>query len=69
MGAVAAAALVPLFTRRSPTPVRATTAERGPIRSLISTNGKVEPIQNFEAHAPVATTVKHLLVKEGDRVR
>lgn len=49
--------------------VRTTTVERGPIRSLISTNGKAEPIQNFEAHAPVATTVKHLLVKEGDHVR
>jgi len=42
--------------------------ERGSIRSLISTNGKVEPIQNFEAHSPIATTVKHLLVKEGDHV-
>src|SRR5262249_19235915 len=31
--------------------------------------GKVEPIQNFEAHAPVPTTVKRLFVKEGDRVR
>jgi HlyD family secretion protein len=36
---------------------------------LVSTNGKVEPIQNFEAHAPIATTVKRLLVKEGDHVR
>ena len=43
--------------------------ERGSIRSLISTNGKVEPIQNFEAHSPVPTTVKRLLVKEGDHVR
>jgi len=43
--------------------------ERGPIRSLISTNGKVEPIENFEAHAPIATTIKRLLVKEGDHVR
>jgi HlyD family secretion protein len=43
--------------------------ERGPIRSLISTNGKVEPIRNFEAHSPVATTVKHLFVREGDHVR
>jgi HlyD family secretion protein len=43
--------------------------ERGSIRSLISTNGKVEPIQNFEAHTPVATTVKRLLVREGDHVR
>lgn len=44
-------------------------AERGPIRSLISTNGKVEPVENFESHAPIATTVKNLLVKEGDHVR
>jgi len=49
--------------------VHAIAVERGPIRSLVSTNGKIEPIQNFEAHAPVATTVKRLLVKEGDHVR
>jgi HlyD family secretion protein len=36
---------------------------------VISTNGKVEPVQSFEAHAPVGTTVKKLLVKEGDRVK
>ena len=48
--------------------MHATLAERGPIRSLISTNGKVEPIQNFEAHAPIPTTVKRLFVKEGDHV-
>ena len=43
--------------------------QRGPIRSLISTNGKVEPAQNFEAHAPIATTVKRLFIKEGDHVK
>jgi HlyD family secretion protein len=69
VGVVAALATIPLFTRQSPLRVRTTTVERGPIRSLISTNGKVEPIQNFEAHSPVATTVKRLLVKEGDHVR
>jgi len=42
---------------------------RGPIRSVVSTNGKVEPVQNFEAHAPIATTVKRILVREGDNVR
>lgn len=42
--------------------------ERGAIRSLISTNGKIEPMQNFEAHSPVPTTVKRLFVKEGDHV-
>jgi HlyD family secretion protein len=54
----------------APLKVRAVEVQRGPIRSLVSTNGKIEPIQNFslEAHAPVATTVRRLLVKEGDHV-
>ena len=70
LGAVAVAlALIPFFTRPGPLKVRTTTVDRGPIRSLISTNGKVEPIQNFEAHSPVPTTIKRLLVKEGDHVR
>ena len=61
--------LIPIFTRPGALRVRTTSVERGPIRSLISTNGKAEPIQNFEAHSPAPTTVKRLLVKEGDRVR
>jgi HlyD family secretion protein len=69
VGVVALLALIPVFTRPGPLKIRTTTVERGPIRSVISTNGKVEPIQNFEAHAPAATTVKRLLVKEGDHVR
>jgi HlyD family secretion protein len=36
---------------------------------VVSTNGKVEPLQNFEAHAPVGTTVQKLLVHEGDHVK
>lgn len=50
--------------------MRAAFVQRGAIRSVVSTNGKVEPIQNkgFEAHAPIATTVKRILVKEGDHV-
>ncbi|MGA7693377.1 MAG: efflux RND transporter periplasmic adaptor subunit [Candidatus Sulfotelmatobacter sp.] len=69
LGVLAVLAVIPVFTRPGPLKVRTTTVERGPIRSLISTNGKVEPIQNFEAHSPVPTTVKRLLVKEGDHVR
>jgi len=69
LGVLAALALIPVFIRPGPLRVRTTTVQRGPIRSLISTNGKVEPIRNFEAHSPVATTVKHLFVKEGDHVR
>ena len=49
--------------------VRTSRVSRSTIRSAISTNGKVEPLQNFEAHAPVATTIKKILVKEGDHVR
>jgi HlyD family secretion protein len=50
-------------------PVRAASVERASMRSVISTNGKIEPSQNFEAHAPVNTTVQRLYVKEGDHVR
>ena len=57
------------YSHQTPLKVHAATVARGPIRSLISTNGKVEPIQNFEAHAPIATTIKKILVNEGDHVR
>ncbi len=50
-------------------PVRVARVTRSNIRSVISTNGKIEPINNFEAHAPAATTVKRVLVKEGDHVK
>jgi HlyD family secretion protein len=69
VGVLAALLAIPIFTRPGPLKIRTTTLERGPIRSLISTDGKVEPIRNFEAHAPAATTVKRLFVKEGDHVR
>ena len=69
VGVLAALAAIPFFRRPTPLRITTTTVQRGSIRSLISTNGKVEPIQNFEAHAPVATIVKRLFVKEGDHVR
>lgn len=67
LGILAVILIIPYF-RQTPLRVRATTVDRGLIRSMVSTNGKIEPIQNFEAHAPIATTVKRLLVKEGDHV-
>jgi HlyD family secretion protein len=66
---LAAAGLLYSYLHQTPLKVRAVTVQRGPIRSLVSTNGKIEPMQNFEAHAPTSTTVKRLLVKEGDHVR
>jgi len=70
-GIVAAVVVLGAFVslRRGEVQIRAEHAARGPIASLITTNGKIEPADNFEAHAPAASTVKRLLVKEGDRVR
>jgi HlyD family secretion protein len=61
--------LASFMSRGDSVPVRAATAQLTTIRSVISTNGKVEPIQNFEAHAPIGTTVKRVLVREGDHVK
>ena len=69
MLAVLVVALLYSLFHNPPLKVYAAKVERGPIRSLVSTNGKIEPILNFEAHAPIATTVKRLLVKEGEHVR
>ncbi len=68
--AIAAAVVLFASLSRDPAvPVRAVTAQRGTIQSVVSTNGKVEPLQNFEAHAPVGTTVKKIFVREGDHVK
>ena len=61
--------LASFISRDDSVPVRSATAQRSIIRSVVSTNGKVEPLQNFEAHAPMGTTVKKVLVKEGDLVK
>ena len=50
-------------------PVRTAIVEQSDIRALVSTNGKIEPVNNFEAHAPVSTSVRRVFVKEGDSVK
>lgn len=67
--AAAVILLASFMSRGEVVPVRVATVERGTIRSIVSTNGKVEPVQSFEAHAPVGTTVKKLWVKEGQHVK
>jgi HlyD family secretion protein len=70
-----AAAIVALFLfsgwmmRRGVVAVRAEKVTRQQIASFISTNGKVEPLQNFEAHAVAPASVKRVLVHEGDQVK
>lgn len=53
---------------RSSIPIRAATAQRGDLRSVISSNGKVEPQRNFEAHAPFPGLIKAIYVHEGEKV-
>src|SRR5215469_3564693 len=70
-----AAAIIGLFLlsgwmmRRGVVLVRAETVTRQAIASVISTNGKVEPVQNFEAHAQAQVMVKRVLVHEGDMAK
>ena len=70
-----AAAIIGLFVfsgwmmRRGVVSVHAEKVTRQSIATVISTNGKIEPVQNFEAHAAAQTSVKRVLVHEGDRVR
>jgi HlyD family secretion protein len=48
--------------------VRTETVARQDISSVISTNGKIEPVNNFQAAAPAPAIVKRILVAEGDHV-
>lgn len=66
---VAVIVLAAFMSRRREVPVRAAKAERETITSSIQTNGKIEPLDNFEAHSPAATAVKRVLVHEGEHVK
>ena len=50
-------------------PVRTAEVTLGKIRSVVSTNGKIEPVNNFEAHAPTSAAVQRVMVKEGESVK
>jgi len=70
-GAAVAVILLAAFAslRGNEIPVRADQVLRENIVNTIATNGKVRPVDNFEAHAPAATTVRRVLVHEGDSVK
>lgn len=48
--------------------VRTATVGYSDLLSTIPTNGKVEPIENFQAHSPINATVKKVFVQQGDSV-
>jgi HlyD family secretion protein len=54
---------------RSQVPIRVGRADRETITDSIATNGKIEALNNFEAYAPVATTVRRIYVQQGSWVR
>lgn len=53
---------------RSKLPIRVAKAAYGDLKTPLSTNGKVEPVHNFEAHAPFPGTVTQVLVHAGEQV-
>ena len=71
LAVIAAVLLLAAFVsmRRGELPVRVERATRDSITSSISTDGKIEAVQNFEAHAIAPAPVKRVLVKPGDQVK
>jgi HlyD family secretion protein len=58
-----------LVMRKGTSWIRADRVERGSLTATISTNGKVEPVNDFQAHSPTTTTVQKIYVKSGDHVK
>ncbi len=54
---------------RQKVPVRVAQAQMGDLVSTVSTNGKVQPKTNFEAHAPFPGLIKDLYVHQGQKVK
>lgn len=59
--------LIHYFTR-SKLPIRVAQAAVGNLTSTIASNGKVQPLRIFEAHAPYPGVVKEIYVHAGDKV-
>jgi HlyD family secretion protein len=56
------------FFLRDRVPVRVARVEHQPLQNTVSTNGRVEPITNYQFYSPLATTVKTVNAQEGDLV-
>ena len=67
LAVVVLAAFVSLH--RSQTAIRVGHADRGTITASIATNGKIEALNNFQAYAPMPTTVQKIYVQQGDWVK
>lgn len=56
------------FFLRDRLPVRVAQVEHQQLLNTVSTNGRVEPITNYQFYSPLATTVKGVFAQEGDLV-
>jgi HlyD family secretion protein len=56
------------FLMRDRLPVREVQVAPQELVSTVSTNGRVEPVTNYEIHSPLATTIKAVYVQAGDQV-
>lgn len=55
--------------RHSQVQIRIGHAQRETITASIATNGKIEALDNFQAYAPMATTVQKIYVQQGQWVK
>lgn len=72
LAASVAVVLLVIATRawlKTDVPVRVAMPEYQDMTTMVSTNGIVEPIHDFVAHAPFAALVKSTYANEGDRVQ
>jgi len=71
LGLIVAVVVLAAFVslHRSQVSIRVGRAERETITASIATNGKIEALGNFQAYAPLPTTVKKIFVQQGDWVK
>ena len=55
------------FTRER-LPVKVARVQHAPIENTLSTNGRVEPVVNYEYPSPLATTIRAVYAQPGDQV-
>ena len=56
------------YLLRERLPVRVATVEHVQLVNTVSTNGRVEPVMNYQYYSPISTIVKAVYVQEGDTV-
>ncbi|MBI3667530.1 MAG: efflux RND transporter periplasmic adaptor subunit [Acidobacteria bacterium] len=70
VGGLALGAGLVYYARRSDPPeARAAAVRRVSLVQLLTTNGKVEPLEGYDVHVRVPLLVERVEVKEGDQVR